>query len=306
MSTITDSKKKVTLPPPDDPFYYGWRDINRRLPDGTLVHEQIPLTLEDCLHPQEGDYIVESDLHDHILSYFATVLRARYADDPTVLVLSDTGVYWDDPELEHQSPDDCVIFGVRQPKEEWPSFNVAEEGTRPSLIIEVVSPNTRSNDIDTKVDHYHRAKVPYYVILDRKRLGGEWTLISYRNTPEGYVEAPPNERGWVWLEPVGLWLGLKDNQPRLYEGTTCEEIGDYETISRFLKEQQARAEAEKARAETEKARAEAEKARAETEKARAEAEKARADAETQARQQLEARLRILEEELRQRRGNGPS
>ena len=38
------------------------------------------------------------------------------------------------------------------------------EGVRPRLIIEVSSPDSRVNDVVTKVDHYYRAGVPYYVI----------------------------------------------------------------------------------------------------------------------------------------------
>ena len=51
MSTLQTPGRKVT-PPPDNPWYYGWRDVIRTLPDGTRRPEQIPLTLEDALHPQ--------------------------------------------------------------------------------------------------------------------------------------------------------------------------------------------------------------------------------------------------------------
>ena len=96
MSTVIESRSKVTPPPADNPWYYGYRDMNHQLPDGTLRHERIPLTLEDTLHPQEGDCIVESDLHERLLTYLASVFRWRTAEDPGVLILSDTGVYWDD------------------------------------------------------------------------------------------------------------------------------------------------------------------------------------------------------------------
>ena len=48
---------------PTDPYRYGWRYVERWGEDGTLVVEQVPLTLEDVLHPQEGDYVIQSDAH---------------------------------------------------------------------------------------------------------------------------------------------------------------------------------------------------------------------------------------------------
>ena len=46
------------LPPPDDPYLYGWRIVRHVRPDGTEFTEQVPLTRLDVLHPREGDVIV--------------------------------------------------------------------------------------------------------------------------------------------------------------------------------------------------------------------------------------------------------
>ena len=83
MSTVIETARKVTPPPPDNPWYYGYRDVNYTLPDGTTKHERIPLTLEDTLHPQEGDHIVESDVHDLMRTILGRPSFAwRTADDP--------------------------------------------------------------------------------------------------------------------------------------------------------------------------------------------------------------------------------
>lgn len=42
-----------------DPFRYGWRYVQRE-ENGTLLIEQVPLTLEDVLHPREGDQVTHS------------------------------------------------------------------------------------------------------------------------------------------------------------------------------------------------------------------------------------------------------
>ena len=262
MSTVIEPERKVTLPPPDDPWYYGYRDVNRTMPDGTKKHDRIPLTLEDTLHPQEGDCIMETDVHELMLTYLATVFRWRTADDPSVLVLSDTGVYWDDPRLSytHHSPDISVIFGIKNRKAVYRSFSVGEEGVRPRLIVELVSPNNRKNDVETKFQNYHECKVRMYVIADRKNYQDPWKLLAYRWRPDEYAPIATDRRGWVWLEDLDLWLGVDGLRLVCYD-RDGKEIGDYTMIAKNLEIETQRAEAETQRAETEKQRAEAAEAK---------------------------------------------
>src|SRR5205814_8267137 len=114
-------------------------------------------------------------------AYLTDVLEDRDAHDRSVAVLSDCGIFWDVPRLKHHSPDLAVIFGVKRRKD-WKTFHVKTEKVRPALIVEVTSPNTRVNDIKTKVKQYARAKVPHYVIADARESGGKrrLTLIAYR------------------------------------------------------------------------------------------------------------------------------
>jgi hypothetical protein len=53
----------ATSAEPADGYPYGWRYVKTVLPDGRAHYEQIPLTLEALLHPQEGDQVTHSDLH---------------------------------------------------------------------------------------------------------------------------------------------------------------------------------------------------------------------------------------------------
>lgn len=262
MSTITDPKPKVTPPPPDDPFYYGSRIVYRTLPDGTQKPEEVPLTLEDTLHPQEGDYIVESDVHDLLRSYLAAVFRWRTADDPGALILSDTGVYWDDPDLPytHHCPDVCAIFGIKNRKPIYPSFSVGEEGVRPRLIVELVSPNNRKNDVSTKVREYHENEIPMYVIADRRGHDDPWNLIGYLWRPDEYMQIPTDIHGRLWLDAVNLWLGVDGTRLVCYDRDGTE-IGDYTMIARQLEGAAQQAEAERLRAEAEKQAREAAEAK---------------------------------------------
>src|SRR4051812_24701559 len=78
-----------------EPYRYGWRYIRRELPDGNERYDQVPLTLEDVLYPEEEDFVVHTKAHEDACSYLADVLNARLKDDPTAAVLNDVRVAWD-------------------------------------------------------------------------------------------------------------------------------------------------------------------------------------------------------------------
>src|SRR5262245_61906432 len=108
MSTVPERQKAS--------FAYGYREVRVRLPDGRSRRKRVPLTLEDVLHPRFGDVHMLGDPHSQDCTYLFTVLRARYADNSSVAVFTDCGIYWDIRGLRHHSPDISVIFGVRARK----------------------------------------------------------------------------------------------------------------------------------------------------------------------------------------------
>ena len=66
-------------------------------PNGTMLRKRIPLTLEDALHPLEGDVLPMSRLHFRILQYLFNVFGSKLVGDPSMGVFSDMSVYWDHP-----------------------------------------------------------------------------------------------------------------------------------------------------------------------------------------------------------------
>ena len=174
MSMIQDPRPTTTVEPEADPFRYGWRYVKVTRPDGTMDFDQVPLTLEDTLYPQEEDFIVTSYGHHSDCHYLSSVLGARLVGDPSAVVLSDCRVAFV-PELRPVGPDVAVFLGVRQVRD-WGTFDAVQEGARPVLVIEVTSPETRSNDVGIKVAYYHQAGVPLYVIVDAREVGGQRRL----------------------------------------------------------------------------------------------------------------------------------
>jgi colicin import membrane protein len=225
---------------PHDPFPYGWRYVSKTGKNGTTSSVQVPLTLEDVLHPREEDFRLLSDPHWRDTHYLYDAFTLALANKPGAYVLGDCRVACDRKGDYGHGPDIAVIFKVRK-KERWSTFNVVKEKTRPALIVEVNSPSTRSTDLVNKVREYAEQRVPHYVIADARETVDDRQLsfIDYHLSPKGgaYYSLPPNEDGRVWLPEVKLWLGVEDGN------CVCwDQAG--EKVNSIVEEHQARVEAE--------------------------------------------------------------
>ena len=254
----------------------GYRLVRHEV-NGEEWWEQVPLTLDDLLHPQLGDEVIYQDLHHSICAYFHTMLTDLLAHDPTAVVLFDVGLDLNLPGVRPIGPDLQVSFGVRE-RCNWSIFSVREEGVCPALVIEVTSPRTRHNDINlrdpanaSKYRWYEQAGVAVYLVVDtaRRKEGQPPPLYGFELTPEGtYAPLLPNEQGRLWLEPVEVWVGQQGDRVALYDAQGDELESRSAAIDR-ADAAEARAEAEHTRAESAEARADAAEARAEAERIRA-------------------------------------
>jgi len=290
MSTVSKHRtsKPPRTPPKPDPWRYGWRYVRVRRPDGKYDIEQVSLRLEDLLHPEVDDFIVQTNLHNEDVAYLKSVFKIRMNPTPGVVVLSDCRVNFNISGVRPLGPDVVVFFDVaRDPQTDWATFNVAFEKARPVLVVEVVSKNTRKNDLGIKVDYYHRGRVPLYVIADVKGRGPNRRvkLLGYQSLGGKYEPITSDAQGRIYLEPVRLWLGVKTD-PDGAERVTCFDPETGEEVGDFTAQLLARAEAEA------QARLEAE--------ARAEAE-AQARTKAEALAEAEKRIRELEAQLKRSR-----
>ena len=282
--------------PKQDRFRFGWRFVTRRRSNGTTVSVQVPLTMDDVLHPREGDCIPENTVHNDERDYLKNAFRIGLKKRRHVRVFSDCIIKWGVAEVRDHSPDVSVFANVRDRQRRWGVFPVAEQGARPLLVVEIVSPDAsepraRNNDVVFKREHYHRVGVPLYLIVDQQRQGGPRRLVLLRRTAEGYEEVPADEQGRVFLEPVGVFVALRENRVVCYDAKTGEEIFDYPELA------DARQDAEK--------RAKAAQRQTKAAQRQAEAAEKKALAEAEAREAAEKKLQELEEELRRLRGQTP-
>lgn len=293
-------------PRAQDPWFYGWRFVTRTRPDGTTYDEQVPLTSEDVLHPQEGDFIVTNDAHDQICDYLKGVFRWRLRGRPGALVLKDHRIDWQRAGLLPHGPDVTVFADAPAWNRHRATYPVGDMGATPLLVIEVTSPSTRNKDLNEKVAHYARAGIPQYVIIDPQEDDTGWqvSFLDYRPGPTVAVRQLSAEPNRVWLPAVELWLAAEGDEIvcLLPDGTP---VDDFPEVMAEL--QTVRAERDALEAERNSIAAERDAVAAERDVVAAErdAERRRADAEAAARADMEQKFKQMEAELRRLRGGNP-
>src|SRR5947199_3705610 len=200
-----------------DPFRYGWRPRYVHLPGGEVEEQDIPLTAEDLLDPQPGDVVLESGPHGKLSRRLGGVLELFFKGDAEVLVVGNMKMLWGIPGLKEPAPDVAVIRGVRDREDLGEVFDVVQEGVRPCLIVEVVSPKyeeVRRNDYVKKKEIYERAGIPEYLIVEPYQIKGspirQWT--GYRLGFDGrYREIEPDGDGRLLSETTGLLFGIAED-----------------------------------------------------------------------------------------------
>jgi len=259
--------------PGADPFRYGWRPRYVSLPSGEVIEQRIPLTPEDLLDPQPGDVVGQGGQHYWLAHHLAGLLKRHFASREDVYVAGDMKMLWGIPGLPEPAPDIAIIPGVHRKLDPQPdSWDVLREGTRPCLILEVVSskdPEVRRNDYDRKVDLYQRAGIPEYFILDppAPATKSQFLLTGYSLAKDGrYQRISPDSDGRLLSETTGLRFGVEEDGQSLF-------ILDSKNGDRPLEsaEDRARAAEERAARETEARKA----AEAENAQLRLELERAR-------------------------------
>jgi Uma2 family endonuclease len=263
----------------------GWRYELVRDARGQERSIRVPLTPEEARHPKEGYVMPERTEHETISDDLADMLRGHYEADPSIAVFRDLVFEWDHPDVKSYAPDIAVVPNVRNRDANRGQFVVADEGTRPTLVIEIVSRNSREEDRVNKVRNYALVGIREYVYIDvrvrRNELVGE--VVGFRLQDNHYLPILPDEDDALYLESVNLRIGLEGNRVWLEDGETGEDLlNDLQVRRAWRAEQEARQVAE---------------VRAQAEEAARQAAEARAQAEEAARLAAQARIAELEAQL---------
>lgn len=107
---------------------------------------------------------------------------------------------------EFRGPDFFATLNIDGSKERQAWVVWEENGRYPDVIVELMSPSTANIDKGVKKEIYEQIfrTSDYFVYdpFDPSSLQG-WHL----NLDVGYQELAANDRGWLWCQRLGFWLG---------------------------------------------------------------------------------------------------
>lgn len=154
---------------------------------------------------------------------------------------------------DFRGPDFFVAQDVDGSRERQGWVVWEEDGRYPDVIVELMSPSTAKVDKGVKKTLYERTfhTADYYVYdpFDSQSLEG-WHLGENQR----YQPLIASERGWLWCETLGLWLGTWEGSIRREPPTgTCQWLRFYDRQGNLVLLPE---EAERQRAQQERQRAE--------------------------------------------------
>ncbi len=280
----SDSSPRFPREVAEGPHGAVFRPVEK--PNGELIIEQLPLTLDVLLDPRIGDEMTQNRPHERFLGPLADMLERFLERQDGVAVFSDLLIRWKQLGERDVSPDLYVVKGVRDREAIEDSFDPVAEGVSPCLVFEVVSQSTRSvkaKDEEENPPLFAKMGVEDLVLLypprpARKKKERKLRLDAKRLDATGrYRTNRPGPSGWILLDSVGLRLKVAEDGLRLL----VEDVKTGERLLTSVEEEAARRQAEEARQKEAEARQAAE---------------ARVEQETEARQAAE---KSVERGLRQ-------
>lgn len=209
---------------------------------------------------------LETPWHQAAISLLIEILTCLFRNRDDFYVGGNMFLYYSEEQArnrDYKGPDFFFVKGVKRfPVRRW--WAVWEEGNRyPDVIVELLSPTTAKVDRTVKKELYEKTfHTSEYFCYDPDTQHLEGWRLDKRGR---YQPLAADERGWLWSEELGLWLGTWKGE---YLGIEAIWLRFYDADGKLAA---INVEVERKRAETERQRAKAAEKRAET----AEAELAR-------------------------------
>ncbi|MFN9257771.1 Uma2 family endonuclease [Microcystis sp.] len=245
---------------------------------------------------------LESDLHLQQIIILLNCLELLWQEKNDYYASGNLTIYYNEEQLKKRDfcgPDFFVVLDTeKRPRKSWVVWG--EQGKYPNVIVEIISDSTANIDrTKKKILYQNTFRTPNYFWFDPNTLEFQGFTIL-----EGQYQAiSPNDRGYLWSEQLGLYLGIFDRKLRYFtaDGQLVPTPQEAELQQRQAKEQillekeQILLEKEQERQAKEQALLEKEQALLEKEQERQAKEQAlvEKEQERQAKERLAAKLREL-------------
>jgi Uma2 family endonuclease len=192
---------------------------------------------------------VETELHLEQIMLLIKSLKWLWKERTDFYAVGNLSIYYSPHQKKSEDvrgPDFFVVLGTeRKTRKSWVVWE--ENGKYPHVIVEILSPTTAKTDRETKKILYQDTfRTPDYFWFDPYTLEfAGFNLISGK-----YQPLQPNEKGHLWSEELGLYLGIYEGLLRYFTSSgvlvpTPEESAEMEATRAAM-------EAEKAKISNEK------------------------------------------------------
>jgi len=216
MSVYTPQARSAPAPifskPKKESFPYGRRDVITKTPLGELIYDQVPA--KDFLNPQLGDRMVQNSQHLDSRTDIYNLFKTRYEKDSTTRVFADLKMIWGIPDLKEPAPDVAIVKNIKNKEAMRSSFNVVNEGTRPCLVIEIISPDYPGDDTD-KVKIYEQAGIEEYILIHPHSKKPFYEIWGYRLIGGQYQRIKPDKSGRFFSQSTQVLFGVYNKGRRL-------------------------------------------------------------------------------------------
>ncbi len=141
---------------------------------------------------------------------------------------------------DFRGPDFFVVLDTeRKLRKSWVVWE--EDGKYPHVIVEILSESTANTDRELKKKLYQDTfRTPDYFWFDPYTL----EFAGFHLVDGQYEPLEPNERGYLWSQQLGLYLGIHDGLLRFFTPEcelvpTPEEIAEYERQQKEIAQERA-------------------------------------------------------------------
>jgi Uma2 family endonuclease len=218
-----------------------------------MVTEAQPVRRGPDFPDGDGDAMPERSSHQKQLADLKFAITNWLAPLPRVYVGGNHFLYYNPAKQEDNvAPDIFVALDVaRRPREKYQTWD--EDDKFPDLVIEILAPRTRKDDLGAKKDLYARLGAAEYYVHDprpemRRRLFAGWQLVD-----GVYVPAPILLSGGIWSAVLGAELRVIGQWLRLIDPASGQPVPDPdETVQAWRAAEQRATQEEAARHEAER------------------------------------------------------
>ena len=236
--------------------------------------------------PLEDGIPLETNQHRMAMNALIQSLKQAWSDRTDFFVGGNMFVYFSTAQVrnkDYRGPDFFVALDIdgSYSRQSWMVWE--EGGKYPDVIIELLSPSTKAEDLGTKKTLYERIfKTADYFVFDPF---DAHSLQGWHLKESHYEPLIPNPQGWLWSSKLELWLGVWEGQVE-QESRFWLRFYDAQGQLVLLPEEAAKQQAQEAQQQAQEAQQQAEQAQQQ------------ADSERQQRLLAEQRAEQLAQRLR--------